>query len=352
MKTQFTNTAIDAQVSVAMATYNGEKYIREQLESIARQTLLPAELVITDDGSTDATLQIAEEFAGSVPFPVRIFRNESRLGYADNFLKAASLCRGDLIAFCDQDDVWMDTKISTCSNFFSTPDVLLVIHSAKVKTETNTYDSFYPQFKRTEVLESAALFANHPGFAMMIRKSLLHIASPMERPSRIYSHDHWLWFLAASAGHIVTIADTLALYRQHNQNVFGAPDTDSTIRSAQRIARTLSYDQHAKSELECARLLSKAAESQPSNRAVRLKYSAKRLEFLSKLHRLRTCIYASNSTPITRIRAFLAILLQVGYWPDTPHTRLGPRAAAKDLIFGVSGAFRFTTSTTDVTDSE
>lgn len=351
MKTQFTNTAIDAQVSVAMATYNGEKYIREQLESIARQTLLPAELVITDDGSTDATLQIAEEFAGAAPFPVRIFRNESRLGYADNFLKAASLCQGDLIAFCDQDDVWMDTKLSTCSNFFSNPDVLLVIHSAKIKANANTGDPFYPQFERTKLLESANPISNLPGFAMVIRSSLLHFASPVSRPGRINGHDQWAWFLAASAGCIVTVADALALYRQHGENVFGAPRHISVAANLQRVGGTLNYDELADSELECARVLYRAAEKSLLY-AGRLKKTAEKFEVRSRRHRLRTQIYRKDSTPWSRARAFLTILLNAGYLPDSSKSRLGPRAAAKDLLFGVSGAFRFTASTTDVTDSE
>src|ERR1700728_1787253 len=119
-----------ARISVAMATFNGEKYIREQLDSIAGQTLLPFELVITDDGSTDATLGIVENFASVAPFPVKIHRNESRLGYANNFIRAASLCQGELIAFCDQDDIWMTEKFSVCSEFFRDSEVVLAAHSA------------------------------------------------------------------------------------------------------------------------------------------------------------------------------------------------------------------------------
>ncbi|MGA8529432.1 MAG: glycosyltransferase, partial [Acidobacteriaceae bacterium] len=118
------------RISVAMATYNGEKYIREQLDSIARQSLLPYELVVTDDGSTDGTLEMVEDFARSAPFPVKIHRNDVRLGFADNFFKAASLCEGELIAFSDQDDVWLEDKLSVCSSHFVDPDVFLVAHSA------------------------------------------------------------------------------------------------------------------------------------------------------------------------------------------------------------------------------
>ena len=102
-------------ISVAMCTYNGEKYLREQLESIALQTRLPAELVICDDRSTDSTSEIIRNFADSAPFPVRFNLNPVNLGGATkgitkNFEQASRLCTGDLIAFCDQDDVWLPKK--------------------------------------------------------------------------------------------------------------------------------------------------------------------------------------------------------------------------------------------------
>ena len=99
------------RVSVAMGTYNGERFIRQQLESIAQQTLLPCELVVRDDASTDGTLTIVEEFASHAPFPVRIHKNDVRLGYPDNFMQAAILTNGDWIAFCDQDDFWLPQKL-------------------------------------------------------------------------------------------------------------------------------------------------------------------------------------------------------------------------------------------------
>ncbi len=118
-------------VSIAMATYNGAKYISYQLETLARQSFLPAELVVTDDGSSDETLNILDTFSTAAPFPVRVFRNATRLGYEENFLKAASLCTGDLIAFCDQDDLWMEQKLSLCSKYFAEPSIEGVIHCGK-----------------------------------------------------------------------------------------------------------------------------------------------------------------------------------------------------------------------------
>ena len=85
-------------VSIALATHNGEKYLAAQLESLSRQTTLPAELVVTDDASVDRTRDVLGEFAATAPFPVRLHQNETRLGYRANFMRAAALCGSDLIA--------------------------------------------------------------------------------------------------------------------------------------------------------------------------------------------------------------------------------------------------------------
>src|SRR5690606_33702270 len=97
--------------SVPMATYNGERFIYEQLRSIANQSLPPDELVVSDDNSTDGTLDVLNQFSREVDFPVRIMKNNSNIGYGDNFLKAISHCRNDWIAICDQDDVWCENKL-------------------------------------------------------------------------------------------------------------------------------------------------------------------------------------------------------------------------------------------------
>src|SRR5690348_14254665 len=105
-------------ISVAMATYNGARFVTEQLDSIAGQTQLPVEVVICDDRSTDETVSILESFAAKAPFRVTLHRNDEQLGYRLNFKKAVSFCTGDLIAFCDQDDVWHPDKLKTLSAQF------------------------------------------------------------------------------------------------------------------------------------------------------------------------------------------------------------------------------------------
>ena len=117
-------------VSIAIATCNGARHIDEQLRSLAMQQLLPDELVVTDDASTDDTVARIETFAANAPFPVRLYRNPERLGYRANFMQAAELCRAEIISFCDQDDVWEPHKLAACVQPFDNPGVILVYHDA------------------------------------------------------------------------------------------------------------------------------------------------------------------------------------------------------------------------------
>ena len=105
-------------ISIALASYNGARYVREQLDSFAAQRRLPDELVVCDDGSTDDTAEQVERFAEGAPFEVRLERNARTLTTTPNFEKAISLCRGDLIFLSDQDDVWLPEKLAEMALHF------------------------------------------------------------------------------------------------------------------------------------------------------------------------------------------------------------------------------------------
>ncbi|MGC8488371.1 MAG: glycosyltransferase [Clostridia bacterium] len=94
-----------ADISIAMATYNGSRFLAEQIQSLADQTVPPMELVVADDGSTDGTLELLERLRDGVPFPIRVLKPVGHVGYVQGFLRAARECRGSAIAYCDQDDV-------------------------------------------------------------------------------------------------------------------------------------------------------------------------------------------------------------------------------------------------------
>ena len=331
-----------ASVSVAMATYNGERYLREQLNSIARQIIPPLEIVITDDQSTDGTAEVARDFAAKAPFPVRFYPNPTRLRYADNFLRAAELCSGDLIAFCDQDDIWLEDKLSACLPHFSDKNILLVIHTAQTILGSQTQDYSYPHFEKDEVLKTGRSdpFANHPGFAMIIRRELMFISDKATRPQALYGHDHWVWFLAACAGNIATVSKVVSLYRQHGSNVYGAPQRRSIADKLGIGTEIPNYGEVSDSEMACSMVIARASSDAPEEWRESLKQSAAKLAFRSRLHRMRAQMYSEHTDFLSRAMIFVRILVLGGYFPDSSRTRLEPRGALKDLILGTFGILR------------
>jgi glycosyltransferase involved in cell wall biosynthesis len=222
----------EPRISIAMATYNGARYIREQLDSLAAQTLLPCELVVTDDGSTDATLEIVADFASIAPFPVRVHRNENRLGFGENFLRATSLCEGEYIAFCDQDDVWLPKKLARCVISLDHPSVLLCVHSAELIDESgNIRGRRFPDYQSytRHATSDNPWDLSYPGFAMIFRRDLIKLFLPIARrisPRLEFcfgAHDLFVNFIAANLGDTVFLSEGLAWYRQHEAHTCGAP---------------------------------------------------------------------------------------------------------------------------------
>ena len=212
-----------------MATYNGAAYLPDQLNSLASQTTLPAELVVCDDQSTDATPEIVEEFAGRAPFPVVFVANRQRLHYADNFLQAAGLCTSDHIAFCDQDDVWRPHKLATVSSVIDSSGACLVAHKATNIDAAGLPLGEFSQTDRQGLLTGADL---HPwtfyfGFTCTFRRQLLELIPAADRPIDLIdpryqlAHDRWVAFLAAIYGDIYFVDESLADYRHHSTNASG-----------------------------------------------------------------------------------------------------------------------------------
>lgn len=213
------------QISIALATFNGAQFLQEQLASLVAQNFLPTELVVTDDGSTDETLAILERFAGVAPFPVSVHRNDQRLGYGMNFLKAASLCSVDVIAFSDQDDVWLPAKLERLRKAFGHLQADFVAHAAEV-TDARLVNmgKRYPNigvdrcFASDEVRE---IF--YPGFAIAVsRKFFGGVLDVISRPGfHVDAHDELLCGLAAVGCKRYELSESLVLYRQHGANLIG-----------------------------------------------------------------------------------------------------------------------------------
>lgn len=120
------------ELSVALCTYNGEKYISEQLDSILNQALAVNEIIIVDDGSSDSTLAIIERYASLHPL-IKVYRNQNTLGYLKNFEKSINRCSGDIVFLCDQDDIWLKEKTqSICNLFAEHPHISCIVSDLKL----------------------------------------------------------------------------------------------------------------------------------------------------------------------------------------------------------------------------
>ena len=128
------------RISIAMCTYNGAQFLQKQLDTFASQTYPPYELIVCDDGSTDATLALIERFVRKVAFPVRIFKNERTLGSTRNFEKAIGVCDGDLIALSDQDDEWYPDKLARMHRLFEElPEALAAFSNADIIDDDSAF---------------------------------------------------------------------------------------------------------------------------------------------------------------------------------------------------------------------
>ena len=202
------------RVSIALATYNGEKYLSEQLDSFLHQSLLPDEIVVCDDASSDGTLKILEAFKQKAPFSVKIFRNDTNLGYVRNFEKALTLCKGNVIFLSDQDDVWFHDKIEVLVNHLSEN---LGCHLLHCDMQITNHQLIPSGFTQSDQLKWASAQENGCfGCATCIRREFLKLALPF--PSINLGHDGWLHSLAKTAGVRHFIKRPLQFYRRHGEN--------------------------------------------------------------------------------------------------------------------------------------
>ena len=126
------------KISVAMATYNGEKYIQKQLDSILNQSHKVNEIILVDDKSTDNTREVIQKYIQQHPeMKFSFYVNEENLGYKKNFKKAMSYCRGEYIFLCDQDDIWMDDKVEKCVAYMNEKNIDLVVTDKQIIDEND-----------------------------------------------------------------------------------------------------------------------------------------------------------------------------------------------------------------------
>jgi glycosyltransferase involved in cell wall biosynthesis len=220
------------RISVALCTFNGQAYLPEQLASLLAQHRKPDELVVRDDRSTDGTVAILKQFAATSPFPVSIEINETQLGPSQNFGRTLAGCGGDVIALCDQDDVWMPEKLTIVENEFQAQPGLGAFFSDAMMCDANGADLGYRLW--TSVGLTGGLrrrLTRGAAFDVILRQNVVTGATlafasryrPLVLPiDPRWMHDGWIALLIAADGSVRADPHTLIRYRQHAAQSVGA----------------------------------------------------------------------------------------------------------------------------------
>ncbi len=215
-------------VSVVIATYNGEKFLRHQLDSVVGQTHRNLEIIISDDCSTDSTLQIILDYEKR-DSRIKIIRNEKNLGYIKNFEKASRLAEGGYVAICDQDDIWDVRKIEILLENVNGFD-LCFSDSELIDEHGHSLNKNLSDIKNLRVYPNCLPFLIGnciSGHASLIKREMLLRTMPFPTA---FVYDWWLAFFISCAGRINYVNIALVKYRQHAQNSIAAVKVSGTKR--------------------------------------------------------------------------------------------------------------------------
>lgn len=223
---------METQVDILLATYQGERYVREQIESILNQTYPHFHLWIRDDGSTDQTLSIVKQIALQHPIKISVCADTTNLGVKGNFNALMSMSKAPYILFADQDDIWLPHKLEHSLNTIKELEKQHETHTPiLVHTDLQVVDSdlklICTSLWKYAGLDPRAMSINRlltqnnlTGCTFIFNRNLLKLASPI--PTEAIMHDWWLGLVASQFGHIGFIPSATVLYRQHASNDTGA----------------------------------------------------------------------------------------------------------------------------------
>ncbi len=213
------------RISIVMCTYNGERYLREQLDSLLRQTRAADEIVVQDDCSTDSTMQILAEYSRKHPC-LKVCANKERMGYNRNFLKAVASATGELIALSDQDDVWRGDKLAVMERSMA-DGVSMAFHNSALFADSpqKTTGVRYPGRPSTDAV-FITVKPCIPGHEMMFRREALPLVARLGDINIMY--DYSIATICAHLGRVVYVDDTLVYWRRHaNAATFAEQKSES-----------------------------------------------------------------------------------------------------------------------------
>lgn len=215
------------KVSVCVATYQGEEYIKEQLESVLGQLGPDDEVVVSDDCSTDATLDIIDRLRDP---RVRILRNATNLGYSANFARALASATGDVIFLCDQDDVWLPQKVETMLKALDGRDMVVADVIVVDQELTPLEDSHFVRHGVRSGFLHNFLQTRYIGASMVITRRVLDVGLPFPANTRHCAYDYWITLVGEAFFDVGLVPTPQMLYRRHGHNAStGGSHSENTL---------------------------------------------------------------------------------------------------------------------------
>ena len=239
---------MNEKVDILLATYNGEKYIKEQIESILNQTYKNIQIIISDDCSQDGTREILEKYEKDER--VRVFYQEKNLGYVKNFEFLLKQVESDIYMLSDQDDVWKEEKVEKTIEKLEQENLDLVFGDLEVVDEKlNIICKSYNQYmhldrKIKKYINSYKLqyiYNCMTGCTMASRKEWIEKILPFPTNSKYMIHDYWMGLVIALKGKVGYIEEPYILYRQHGNNQVGVSKASHKFKKLEQL-RNLSID--------------------------------------------------------------------------------------------------------------
>ena len=236
-------------VSIAMAVYNGERFLRGQLDSILRQTYQDFEVVICDDCSTDGSCAIIQEYATKDP-RIKLHKNEANLDYIKNFEKAVKLCQGEYVAFCDQDDIWSENHIEVLMKAIGDKDLACGrelrfendsdIAAGNLVDTWKAIDFVFPKDEKSALLYLFCSSSFFSGNAMLFKKSFFENERLFPFPA---AHDYWLGVCSIVAGNGFCQVENVITYRRYHRDNVSCPGLRPSLLTKIRNTLLLEKDQ-------------------------------------------------------------------------------------------------------------
>ena len=301
------------KISVALCTYNGEKFIYEQINSILNQTLKVDEIVVCDDGSSDKTIEILDQYSKNNPNIFKIYQNQENLRSVKNFEKAIQICKGDVIFLSDQDDIWVKEKVADYIDYFNkNPNIEVLASNGYCINEKSEVIEKYalwdvPEFLRHEnVNVDYFKLITHieniaTGASMSFRKEI--IAEVMPFPiMKNFHHDEWIAIIAAQKNKFELLNHKYFSYRIHNNQQVGGVFYKKNNKTKTLLSEIFNFNNGNISFESLKKRLKKLSFSYKRN--IQMSYHIKNNQpyFLKNIEQIEICYINTKNTMMKKYK--------------------------------------------------